>query len=238
MIGAGRVKPSRIITIDGPAGAGKSTIAKLLAEKIGYQYLDTGAVYRTIAFCLSRMSIPPVESEILISALKECRISLLNGKVLLGEEDVSSLIRSQEIDRIVSAYSALSAVRTFLIRIQREQAEKNDIVADGRDMGSVVFPEAILKIYLDADIDVRAERRWKELAARGVDVSLDEIRQEVMERDCLDTERKISPLRVPEGACIVETSNMTVESVVEKIMTIISKSIDGRTSPKGGAARC
>ncbi len=220
------IKPlKRIITIDGPAGAGKSTIAKLLAERIGYEYLDTGAIYRTISLCLSRMSIPPVESDNLIPALRNCRINLSKGKVLLGEEDVSGLIRSQAVDRIVSAYSALPMVRAFLIRIQREQAEISDIVADGRDMGSVVFPEAVVKIYLDADIDVRAERRWKELAARGVDVSLDEIRYEVRERDRLDTTRAISPLRVPEGAWVVESSNMTVGSVVEKILTIISKNI-------------
>lgn len=213
----------RIITIDGPAGAGKSTIAKMLAERIGYEYLDTGAIYRTVSLCLARMSIPPVESDNLVQALKNCRVNLSNGKVLLGEEDVSDLIRSQAVDRIVSAYSALPLVRAFLIRIQREQAEISDIVADGRDMGSVVFPEAIVKIYLDADIEVRAVRRWKELAARGIDVPVDEIRNEVRERDHLDTSRAVSPLLVPAGAWVVETSNMKAEAVVEKILAIIAK---------------
>ncbi|GAB6281185.1 MAG: (d)CMP kinase [Thermovirga sp.] len=232
----GGINPfKKIITIDGPAGAGKSTIAKLLAKRVGYEYLDTGAIYRTISFCLSRMSIPPIENEILIQALKKCRINLSGGKVLLGEENVSDSIRSQEVDRIVSVYSALPVVRTFLMRIQREQAEENDIVADGRDMGSVVFPKATVKIYLDADIDVRAERRWKEIVARGIDVSLDEIIDEVRERDRLDTERTVSPLCVPEGAWIIETSRLSVESVVEKILAIISKNIRGCTSSKGGA---
>lgn len=224
----------KIITIDGPAGAGKSTIAKLLAERMGYEYLDTGAIYRAISLCLSRKSIPSSESETLISALKDCQVSISGGKILLGEENVSGLIRSQEVDRIVSAYSLLPVVRGFLMRMQREQAETNDIVADGRDMGSVVFPEAIVKIYLDADIDVRAERRWKDLAAKGVIAPLSEIRDEVRERDRIDTEREISPLRVPEGAFVIETTDMTIEEVVEKILKIATKLISDCDYPERG----
>ncbi|MDO9508778.1 MAG: (d)CMP kinase [Thermovirgaceae bacterium] len=211
----------KIITIDGPAGAGKSTIARLVAKKIGYEYLDTGAVYRTISYHLSRILIPPVESEDLASALENCIITLRDGRVLLEGEDVSGSIRSQEVDRIVSAYSALPTVRRFLMRIQREQAGNADIVADGRDMGSVVFPEASVKIYLDASLAVRAKRRWKELADRGIEATYEEIMREIEERDRMDSAREISPLRVPEGARIIETSDMNVESVAEEILGII-----------------
>jgi cytidylate kinase len=214
----------KIITIDGPAGAGKSTISKMLAEKIGFEYLDTGALYRAISLCLSRESIPPIEDEKLVDALQNCRIRLLCGKVLLGDEDVSEWIRSQEVDRIVSGYSALPAVRSFLLKLQRAQVENRDIVADGRDMGSVVFPDAEVRIYLDADPEIRAARRWKELAARGIDVTFNEIRREIVERDRLDMERKISPLKIPIGARIVETSDMSVESVLETIMAILVES--------------
>ncbi len=210
-----------IITIDGPAGAGKSTIAGLVAKRIGYEYLDTGAIYRATSLFLSRLAIPPVESVKLASALKECRIVLCEGKVLLAGEDVSEKIRSQEVDRMVSAYSALPTVRRFLMRIQREQAGKGSIVADGRDMGTVVFPEAAVKIYLDADLEVRARRRWKELLSRGEEVPFEKLRNEIRERDRRDSEREISPLLVPEGARVVETSDMTIESVVEEILDII-----------------
>lgn len=210
-----------VITIDGPAGAGKSTIAKILAAKIGFEYLDTGAIYRTITYCLSSMSVPPVENDLLRSVLIGCRIRLEGGRVILDGRDVSGQIRSQEIDRIVSAYSALPVIRNYLLNIQREQAA-TDIVADGRDMGSVVFPEAALKIYLDADVSVRAERRMHELAARGEKAIIQEILGEIRERDRKDREREVSPLLVPEGAHIIDTTGLEVDQVVEKIMVLVS----------------
>jgi len=224
----------KVITIDGPAGAGKSTISKMLAEKIGFEYLDTGALYRAISLCLSREGIPPVENGQLDNALHNCRIRLKRGKVLLGVEDVSELIRSQEVDRIVSGYSALPSVRSFLVKLQRAQAANSDIVADGRDMGSVVFPEAEVRIYLDADLEVRASRRWKELAARGIDVPFNEIRREIIERDRLDMEREISPLKIPIGARVVETSGMSVESVLEIITAIlVERRVIGMVQERG-----
>ncbi|HPD96965.1 MAG TPA: (d)CMP kinase [Synergistales bacterium] len=223
---------STVITIDGPAGAGKSTIARLLAGRIGFQYLDTGAIYRTIAYCLSRNSVPPVENDFLCSSLACCRIGLEKGKIILDGKDVSDQIRSQKIDRIVSSYAALPMIRRFLIGIQREQAAMSDIVADGRDMGSVVFPEAALKIYLDADVSVRAERRMLELSARGETPEIGEILENIRERDRKDREREVSPLMVPEGAHIIDTTGFDVDEVVTRIMALVSPVIGGSGRPE------
>ncbi len=210
-----------IITIDGPAGAGKSTIARLVAGRLGYEYLDTGAIYRGITYFLSGRSIGPSEDENIALALEECAIFIEEGRVFIGGLDVSDKIRSPEIDQAVSAYSALPTVRSFLLQIQRMAARGRKMVAEGRDMGSVVFPEASVKFYLDASLEVRATRRWRELEAKGVDITLEEVKEQVQRRDQLDSEREFSPLRVPEDANIIDTSKRSLDEVVNLILAVI-----------------
>ena len=211
-----------VITIDGPAGAGKSTIARLLAVKIGYEYLDTGAIYRGVTLFLSDRSITPMDGAGIAKALDKCSVVLAGRSININVEDVTEKIRSTEIDKKVSAYSAVREVRRFLLKIQRKQSLGRRMVAEGRDMGSVVFPDARVKIYLDASLEVRSERRWKELGARGASITLDEVRRQVEERDRLDSEREISPLRIPEKAHVIDSSGKSPEAVVEEIMGIIS----------------
>ncbi len=211
-----------VITIDGPAGAGKSTIARLLAVKIGYEYLDTGAIYRGVTLFLSDRSITPMDGAGIAKALDKCSVVLAGRNININGEDVTEKIRSTEIDKKVSAYSAVREVRRFLLKIQRKQSLGRRMVAEGRDMGSVVFPDARVKIYLDASLEVRSERRWKELGARGASITLDEVRRQVEERDRLDSEREISPLRIPEKAHVIDSSGKSPEAVVEEIMGIIS----------------
>jgi cytidylate kinase len=205
---------NNIITLDGPAGSGKSTIARLVAERLGYEFLDTGALYRGVTYFLFTRSIEPSETGRIAEALKECVVSF-------------EKIRSPEIDRFVSAYSALPVVRNFLLETQRRAAAGRMIVAEGRDMGSVVFPEAPFKFYLDARPYVRAARRWKELEARGEKLTLEEVERQLQRRDNLDSGRALSPLRVPEKAHIIDTSEKTIHEVVDEIMAIMA----GRKDP-------
>ncbi len=218
---------NNIITLDGPAGSGKSTIAKLVAERLGYEYLDTGALYRGVTYFLFTRSIGPSKAGRIAEVLKECTVSFEEGKVFVDGKDVSKRIRSPEIDRFVSAYSALPVVRNYLLETQRRAAAGRMIVAEGRDMGSVVFPEAPFKFYLDARSDVRATRRWKELEARGERLTLEEVERQLYRRDNLDSGRALSPLRVPEKAHIIDTSEKTIDEVVDEIMAIIA----GRKDP-------
>jgi cytidylate kinase len=218
---------NNIITLDGPAGSGKSTIARLVAERLGYEFLDTGALYRGVTYFLFTRSIEPSETGRIAEALKECVVSFEAGKVFVDGKDVSKKIRSPEIDRFVSAYSALPVVRNFLLETQRRAAAGRMIVAEGRDMGSVVFPEAPFKFYLDARPYVRAARRWKELEARGEKLTLEEVERQLQRRDNLDSGRALSPLRVPEKAHIIDTSEKTIHEVVDEIMAIMA----GRKDP-------
>jgi cytidylate kinase len=206
------------ITIDGPAGAGKSTVARLVAEKLGFEYLDTGALYRAVTLYLLKEGVPPVDSPRLRQALRGVSVRIDSERVYVNGEDFSSQIRSITVERNVSAYAMLPVVRGKLLKIQHEHALRCDMVADGRDMGTTVFPEANLKIYLVANLTTRTFRRWKDLEAAGVKTSLEEVQKQVLERDKVDTNRRQSPLRVPPGEQIIDTSEKAISEVVDIIL--------------------
>lgn len=209
-----------VIAIDGPAGAGKSTVAKLVASKLGISYLDTGALYRALAYYLDSLAIPAQESPELRKALFDVTVEIRASSVFLNGMDVSSLIRTPAVDRIASLYSALPSVREKLLMLQRDQALKGGLVADGRDMGTVVFPYAPVKVFLTAQAEVRAQRRHDELAARGVKVEYRKLLDEILQRDEADVKRSIAPLKQAPGAVLLDSSAMNAEQVADAIADI------------------
>ncbi|OUO93047.1 (d)CMP kinase [Cloacibacillus sp. An23] len=208
-----------IVTIDGPAGAGKSTTAKAVAEKTGLPYLDTGALYRAVAWKLDRDGIAPEDGEKISEALKNFKIDISGGKVSADGEDVTEAIRTAHIDEIVSAYAARPEVRGALAGFQRAQAA-DGLVADGRDMGTVVFPEAQLKIFLTASAEERARRRCAEREAKGESADYEEILKQVIERDRFDMTREIAPLRPAQGCVILDSTTMSAAEVVDAIASL------------------
>ena len=211
------------IAIDGPAGAGKSTIAKRIAKQKGYIYVDTGAMYRAMALFLIRENITADESEKISAKCKEADISIeyRDGEqiVLLNGENVNGLIRTEEVGNMASASSVNGDVRKKLVELQQKLAATTDVVMDGRDIGTCVLPNADLKIYLTASSKVRAERRYKELIEKGVSADLDKIEQDIIERDHRDMNREISPLKQADDAVLVDSSDMTIEEVIAKIIS-------------------
>ncbi|MBQ6112345.1 MAG: (d)CMP kinase [Synergistaceae bacterium] len=212
------MKLSYIITIDGPAGAGKSSAAKDVARELGIKYLDTGAIYRAIALILAKSEISPDNDEYLREALSDIKIILRDDKVLVNDFDVSGEIRTPEVDELASLYSAVPAVREALLGLQQEQKNYGSIVAEGRDVGSVVFPDAKVKFYLTASPEVRAKRRYDERIAKGKNANYDEILRAIKERDINDSTRKTAPLSIPEGAIYLDTSDMTEKEAVNFIV--------------------
>ncbi len=215
-------KNNIVVAIDGPAGAGKSTVARAVAERIGLPYLDTGALYRAIAWKLDREGIAPDDGGRISQALASFRLEFIPGGLMADGTDVTAAIRTPEIDRIVSAYAARPEVRGALIELQRAQA-KNGLVADGRDMGTVVFPEAELKIFLTASAEERARRRYKERLDRGEAADYDEILKQVIERDNYDMTREIAPLRPAPGCIILDSSDMDAAQVTDAISSLASR---------------
>lgn len=212
------------IAIDGPAGAGKSTAAKLAAKELGFIYVDTGAMYRTIALYLLRSGTDIEEEAALQAALEDIdvRISYEQGvqHMILNGEDVSGLIRTPEVSDMASRSSARPAVRRKLLDLQRQLAAREDVLMDGRDIGTAILPEADLKIFLTASVAERARRRFLEMKEKGEECSEEEIRREIEERDYRDMHREISPLVQAEDAVLLDTSDMTLEQVVEKITAL------------------
>lgn len=202
------------VAIDGPAGAGKSTLARRLAAEMGYIYVDTGAMYRAIGLYALRAGKDPKENDAVNALLPqiELRLASIEGEqhIYLKEEDVSTAIRTEAAGMAASAVGANPTVRAFLLELQRDMAKKQDVLMDGRDIGTVVFPDAELKIFMTADPRVRACRRYDELRAKGDPVSLEEIERNVRERDKADMGRAISPLRQAEDAIVLDNSCMTV----------------------------
>lgn len=212
-----------IITIDGPAGSGKSTTAKLIAAKLGYTYLDTGAMYRAITYLALKKNLTDNEDEI-IKLAENVRINLnfSNGKtiVVINDEDVTEEIRSFEVNSRVSDVSLIPGVRKALVKLQRKIGENTNIVAEGRDIGTVVFPEAEVKIFLIATLEERAKRRLKEFEQKGERITIKEIQENLSKRDYIDSHREVSPLMKADGAFEVDTSDLTIEEQVNKILKI------------------
>ena len=208
-----------IVTIDGPAGAGKSTTAKAVAEKTGLPYLDTGALYRAVAWKLDKEGVAPEDGEKIAETLKDFKIEVAGGKVTADGEDVTQAIRTARVDSIVSAYAARPEVRDALTGFQRAQAA-NGLVADGRDMGTVIFPDAELKIFLTASAEERARRRCAEREAKGESADYDEILKQVIERDRYDMTREIAPLRPAQGCVILDSTDMSAAEVVDAIASL------------------
>jgi len=214
----------RIIAIDGPSGAGKSTIARMLAEILGFRYLDTGALYRAVALGLMRMGIEPETSDgQLWEALGKISVRAAGPRVFLDGEDVSAEIRNPEVGHFSSVFSARRPVREFLLPVQNSAAAEADLVAEGRDMTTVMFPGAWKKFYLDADVESRARRRYLQLKQNGVHITLERARDEVMDRDARDASREFSPLRVAEDAFLIDTSEMSIEDVMRMVLDEVRK---------------
>ena len=209
------------IAIDGPAGAGKSTIAKIVAKELGFIYVDTGSMYRTMALSCYRAGIKADEEEKVVAKCREAEISIRyeNGvqKMKLNNEDVSGEIRQEVIGNMTSAIAVYGPVRERLVEMQRDIASKNNVVMDGRDIATAVLPNADLKIYLAASSKTRAERRYNELLEKGVDCNIEDIEKDIKDRDYRDMNREISPLKKADDAVLIDSSNMNIEEVVNKI---------------------
>lgn len=212
----------RSIAIDGPAGAGKSTIAKILAKELGFIYVDTGAMYRAMALYFLRNQIPASDSRKIEAACQEVDITIeyKNGEqiVILNGENVNSLIRTEEVGNMASASSVNRAVRLKLVELQQSLAKKQDVIMDGRDIGTYVLPEASLKIYLTASTEERARRRWDELRQKGLDSDMAEIEKDIIERDHRDMTREFAPLRRADDAILIDSSDMPIDIVVSTIL--------------------
>lgn len=212
-----------VVAIDGPAGAGKSTIARRLADRLSFLYIDTGAMYRAVALWAVRNGTDFSDMHRLEQLAVAAEIGLEDGgsKVVLNGEDISAAIRNQQISDGASKVSTIAGVRRALVDKQREMALEQSVVMEGRDIGTIVFPNAEIKVYLDASVEVRAERRLKELLAKGVDATLDQIAREIRERDERDRTRAASPLMQAPDAIYLDSSDLAIEQVEEAILKIV-----------------
>ena len=213
------------IAIDGPSGAGKSTVAKAVAERLGIDYIDTGAMYRALGYKMKLKKVELVEDDRLAELLHSTEIDFSEGNIFLDGEIVNDRIRTPEISMAASACSALASVRKKLVEIQQSMAGRKSVVMDGRDIGTVVLPDAELKYFITASAEERAARRYRELIAKGQDVSYDRILSETCERDYNDSTREVTPLRRADDAVLLDTTDMTAEEVINRICTDACKMI-------------
>lgn len=215
------------VAIDGPAGAGKSTIAKAVAAKLGFIYVDTGAMYRAIALYLLNHNIASDDEKAIEESLDDINVEIAyvdgSQQVLLNGDNVSKDIRREEVGNMASATSVYGCVRSKLLSLQRELARKSDVIMDGRDIGTCVLPDAQVKIYLTASVDCRAQRRYKELVEKGETPVLEDIKKDISDRDYRDMHRDIAPLKQAEDAVCVDSSDMTIQEVVDTIVGLCEK---------------
>ena len=214
------------IAIDGPAGAGKSTVARAAAKELNFLYVDTGAIYRTVALAVDRLGIDPGEGEAVARALPALKIRMDHGpsgeqRMFLGEEDVSKAIRENRVSALASKVSALPQVRAFLLDFQRQLARENNVIMDGRDIGTVVLPRAEVKVFLTAAPEARARRRLLELELRGQQADYETILKEIVQRDKQDRERAAAPLKQAEDAVLLDTTQLNLEQSVEALLKIV-----------------
>jgi cytidylate kinase len=219
------------IAIDGPSGAGKSTLAKRLAKELGFVYVDTGAIYRTIAYFIYSAGISPDDQQAVVAALPDIQVELRYGDdglqhMLLGGTDVTREIRLPEISLYASKVSAYPEVRAFLLEMQRQLARTHNVIMDGRDIGTVVLPNADIKIFLTASPEARARRRWKELEERGTPAPLEQVLREIEERDAHDIQRETAPLRQADDAVLVDTTELDFQGSFEALLALIRKRMD------------
>ena len=220
------------VAIDGPAGAGKSSVAKAVAKTENFIYVDTGAMYRAIGLFMVRNGVDIHDAEKVGEKLPEVFVTIRYEegvqKVILNDEDVSGFIRTEEVSNAASVTSSYPAVRAKLFELQQSLARENDIIMDGRDIGTVILPNADLKIYLTASVEERARRRYLENLEKGIECMLAEIEEDVRERDYRDMNRETAPLRQAEDAYLLDSSNMTMEEVVEKIVSMVDEIRNGK----------
>ncbi len=216
-----------LIAIDGPVGAGKSTVAKIAAKELNIIYIDTGAMYRSVGLYVVRKGLNPKNSDDVNSVLDEInldvKLSAEGQMIFLNGEDVTKLIRTPEISMAASDVSAIPEVRTKLVNIQRNLAASKSVIMDGRDIGTVVLPNATTKIFLIASLDVRAERRYKELINKGQKVTLDEVKNDIIKRDNNDMSREASPLKKADDAIELDTTNKSLTEVVTEVINIVNR---------------
>lgn len=217
------------IAIDGPAGAGKSTISKKVAKQLGYVYIDTGAMYRTVGLKAVNCGIDTADAEGVSSILPGLDIDIrhegVEQYIYLDGENVSDKIRTPEISMAASNVSAIPAVRVAMVDMQRKLAANHDVVMDGRDIATFVLPDAEVKIFLTASVDARARRRYNELVEKGQNVTLEDVKQEMIQRDQNDSTREVSPLKIADDATVIDTSELTLEESVEKVIMHIRSNI-------------
>tara|TARA_B100001094_G_scaffold170489_1_gene164901 strand:- start:36 stop:695 length:660 start_codon:yes stop_codon:yes gene_type:complete len=217
-----------VITIDGPAGVGKTTTAKKLASKLGYQYLDTGAMYRAVTYFLRESSVD-ISSEAHVRKMLDILNLELDFtsedeiKIILDNKDISTLIRSKEITSAVSEVSAIKAVREKMVKIQKDTVKNGNFIVEGRDIGTVVFPDAKYKFFLTADYDVRAQRRLEDFKRVNEELNVNKIKQDLTDRDQYDSSRKLSPLKQAKGAIVIDTSACTIDDQVNQIYKHIER---------------
>ena len=211
----------RIVAIDGPAGSGKGTVAKILADECNLLYIDTGAMYRAIAYKTLQNNINLDEEEKIVELAKNSKIEFIDGKTYLDNVDVSKEIRTMEVTKIVSPISSIVKLREILVDLQRKIAEGYDVIMEGRDITTVVFPNANYKFYLDADVEERARRRFEENKTKGIESTFEEILENIKKRDYNDMHKEVGSLTRTEDSIYIDSTNLSVDEVVEKIKNII-----------------